>query len=187
MKPKIHPEYVECQVTCGCGNTFVTRSTKQQISVEICSACHPFYTGKQRFVDSAGRVEKFQRKHTWAETSREKIEQAAKERKRRPKREKVSVGVPRIKRTKVAEEEPSSPPPARGRGRGGERRPRGEEAPAAKKPRSAPGPAAAAEPAPAEEAPAAKKPRSAPVPAAAAEPAPPPPEGGEDAAAQPES
>jgi large subunit ribosomal protein L31 len=62
MKPEIHPKYVECTVTCGCGNTFKTRSTKPKIDVEICSKCHPFFTGQQRYVDTAGRVEKFQRK-----------------------------------------------------------------------------------------------------------------------------
>ena len=63
MKDKIHPKYEETQVKCGCGNTFTTRSTVPQISVEICSACHPFYTGKQKFVDTAGRIEKFQKKY----------------------------------------------------------------------------------------------------------------------------
>lgn len=63
MKAGIHPNYVRCDVTCGCGSTFVTRSTVKQIKVEICSACHPFYTGKQKFVDTAGRVEKFRRKY----------------------------------------------------------------------------------------------------------------------------
>jgi large subunit ribosomal protein L31 len=63
MKDEIHPDYVETTVVCGCGNTFKTRSTKPKIHVEICSACHPFYTGKQKFVDTAGRVEKFQRKY----------------------------------------------------------------------------------------------------------------------------
>jgi large subunit ribosomal protein L31 len=63
MKKGIHPEYVECMVTCACGNTFVTRSTKKEIRVEICSCCHPFFTGKQKFVDSAGRVEKFRKKY----------------------------------------------------------------------------------------------------------------------------
>jgi large subunit ribosomal protein L31 len=63
MKKGIHPEYVECTVTCACGNTFVTRSTKKEIRVEICSRCHPFFTGKQKFVDSAGRVEKFRKKY----------------------------------------------------------------------------------------------------------------------------
>jgi len=63
MKKGIHPEYVECHVTCACGNTFMTRSTKKEIRVEICSQCHPFFTGKQKFVDSAGRVEKFRKKY----------------------------------------------------------------------------------------------------------------------------
>ena len=63
MKDDIHPDYMETTVVCGCGNTFKTRSTKPKIHVEICSACHPFFTGKQKFVDTAGRVEKFQRKY----------------------------------------------------------------------------------------------------------------------------
>lgn len=63
MKKDIHPEYVECRVTCACGNTFLTRSTKKEIRVEICSECHPFYTGKQKLVDSAGRIEKFRKKY----------------------------------------------------------------------------------------------------------------------------
>ena len=62
MKDNIHPKYVECRVTCGCGHTFTTRSTVPEITVEICSACHPFYTGQQKFVDTAGRIEKFTRK-----------------------------------------------------------------------------------------------------------------------------
>ncbi len=63
MKSGIHPEYKEITVSCACGNTFLTRSTIDTIHVEICSACHPFYTGKQKMVDSAGRVERFNRKY----------------------------------------------------------------------------------------------------------------------------
>ena len=64
MKKGIHPEYnEEVQVRCACGNTFTTGSTKKEIRVEICSKCHPFFTGKQKFVDSAGRIEKFMRKY----------------------------------------------------------------------------------------------------------------------------
>jgi large subunit ribosomal protein L31 len=70
MKKEIHPEYHETKVTCGCGNTFKTGSTLKEIHVEICSVCHPFYTGKQKFVDTAGRVEKFQRKYNWAERNK---------------------------------------------------------------------------------------------------------------------
>ena len=63
MKKGIQPEYGPARVKCACGNTFETRSTKSVINVEICSACHPFYTGKQKFVDSEGRVERFHRKY----------------------------------------------------------------------------------------------------------------------------
>lgn len=59
MKQGIHPEYVEATVTCSCGNTFKTRSTKSEIRIEICNACHPFYTGQQKFVDTGGRVQRF--------------------------------------------------------------------------------------------------------------------------------
>ena len=65
MKEGIHPQYEEATVTCGCGNTFKTRSTKKNISVEICSACHPFFTGKMKFIDTTGRLEKFQKKYNW--------------------------------------------------------------------------------------------------------------------------
>lgn len=63
MKPGIHPEYKKTMVTCVCGNTFETRSTTGNLHVEICSNCHPFFTGKQKLVDSAGRVERFNRKY----------------------------------------------------------------------------------------------------------------------------
>ena len=59
----IHPEYHEVEVTCACGNSFKTRSTKDTMKVEICSACHPFFTGKQKLVDSAGRVERFNKRY----------------------------------------------------------------------------------------------------------------------------
>lgn len=62
MKADIHPKYVETKVHCACGTDFVTRSTQEEIRVDICSACHPFYTGKQKFVDTAGRVERFNKK-----------------------------------------------------------------------------------------------------------------------------
>ena len=63
MKAGIHPKYEKAQVTCACGNTFETRSTAGDIRVEICSACHPFYTGKQKILDTEGRVEKFMAKY----------------------------------------------------------------------------------------------------------------------------
>lgn len=74
MKEKIHPPYKEITVTCGCGNSFKTGSTRERIVVEVCSACHPFYTGKEKFVDSAGRVERFQRKYAWSDEERKKME-----------------------------------------------------------------------------------------------------------------
>jgi large subunit ribosomal protein L31 len=63
MKANIHPKYVEVTVSCACGETFKTRSTKGDIRLEICSKCHPFFTGKQKLIDTAGRVERFQRKY----------------------------------------------------------------------------------------------------------------------------
>jgi len=64
MKEKIHPKYVECTIVCACGATVKTRSTKPSIKVEVCSNCHPFYTQTQKFVDTAGRVEKFFKKYS---------------------------------------------------------------------------------------------------------------------------
>ena len=64
MREKIHPKYVETTITCICGNVIHTRSTKPNIRVEICSNCHPFFTGKQRFADAAGRIEKFQKRYS---------------------------------------------------------------------------------------------------------------------------
>ncbi len=63
MKKDIHPKYGESQVRCACGETFKTGSTKEELSVEICSKCHPFYTGKQKLVDSGGRVDRFKKRY----------------------------------------------------------------------------------------------------------------------------
>jgi large subunit ribosomal protein L31 len=63
MKTDIHPEYVEATVRCSCGNTFTTRSTKPDLHVELCNVCHPFYTGRQKLVDTGGRVERFERRY----------------------------------------------------------------------------------------------------------------------------
>lgn len=59
MKKDIHPEYVECTVTCSCGNTFKTRATKPELKIDICNVCHPFYTGTQKLIDTGGRVQRF--------------------------------------------------------------------------------------------------------------------------------
>jgi large subunit ribosomal protein L31 len=72
MRQDIHPEYVVATVHCSCGNTFQTRSTRSELRVEICSNCHPFYTGKQKLVDTGGRVERFQRRY-----AKQQAEQAA--------------------------------------------------------------------------------------------------------------
>ncbi|MEI8055192.1 MAG: 50S ribosomal protein L31 [bacterium] len=74
MKPEIHPQYKKIKVICSCGNAFETRSTvnKDTLNIEICSSCHPFYTGKQKVSDTAGRVEKFQKKYSVKKTPAEK-------------------------------------------------------------------------------------------------------------------
>ena len=64
MKEGIHPDYKKTTITCVCGNVIETRSTKKDIKIEICSNCHPFFTGKQKLIDSAGRVERFRRKYS---------------------------------------------------------------------------------------------------------------------------
>jgi large subunit ribosomal protein L31 len=63
MKADIHPTYTESSVKCSCGNTFTTKSTKDDLHVELCNECHPFYTGKQKLVDTGGRVERFERRY----------------------------------------------------------------------------------------------------------------------------
>lgn len=79
MKDGIHPKYQDCVVTCGCGNTFNTRSTKPKIMVEVCSKCHPYFTGSVKFVDAAGRVDKFNKKFqgTYGKGKKEKATAAA--------------------------------------------------------------------------------------------------------------
>ena len=87
MKKDIHPEYFETTVKCGCGNTFTTRSTRPELKVDICNVCHPFYTGKLKFVDTAGRIEKFKNKFATAGyASLKRGKKAAAEPKPRPTR-----------------------------------------------------------------------------------------------------
>ena len=69
MKPDIHPEYPPCRITCACGNVFQTRSTKPQLRTDLCNVCHPFYTGEQRIVDTAGQVERFMKRMEHAQQS----------------------------------------------------------------------------------------------------------------------
>ena len=75
MRKGIHPEYMETTVKCSCGDTFQTRSTRPELHVEICAACHPFYTGKQKLVDSGGRVERFQKRYASHLDAKEKRHQ----------------------------------------------------------------------------------------------------------------
>jgi large subunit ribosomal protein L31 len=77
MKKGIHPQYVACTITCACGESITTRATKAVIKVEVCSKCHPFYTQTQRFVDTAGRVEKFIKKYQKKEKTAAKPEAPA--------------------------------------------------------------------------------------------------------------
>ncbi len=85
MQEGIHPKYVACTVTCGCGHSFETRSLKPTLNVEICSVCHPFYTGKQRYVDTEGRVEKFKQRFQWT------ADQAGSETKEKPGKKNFEV------------------------------------------------------------------------------------------------
>ena len=103
MKKDIHPEYVECKVTCGCGNSFTTRATAKALAVEVCSSCHPFYTGQQRFVDTAGRVEKFQKKYQW--NASQVVSAAEAQRKKKPPVRKP----PKAVKAKTAKAKPAAP------------------------------------------------------------------------------
>ncbi|NQT07046.1 MAG: 50S ribosomal protein L31 [Candidatus Omnitrophica bacterium] len=79
MREKIHPQYKETTISCACGEVIHTRSTKENIKIEICSKCHPFFTGKQKLVDSAGRVEKFKKRFAKKAEPKPKKEKARKE------------------------------------------------------------------------------------------------------------
>lgn len=105
MKEKIHPKYVEATVTCGCGESFKTRSTREKIMVEVCSKCHPFYTGKQKFVDSAGMVERFTRK--WqGNAAQAKAETMEKQ------KAKKAMAVKKVQKEEKPMEKMVAPPPA---------------------------------------------------------------------------
>ena len=75
MKAEIHPEYGESVITCACGNSWTTRSTKPEIHLDVCSNCHPFFTGEQRIVDTAGRVERFRRRYANAQQQPESTDE----------------------------------------------------------------------------------------------------------------
>lgn len=92
MKPEIHPKYEKSEVKCACGSVFETRSTKPKILIEICSKCHPFYTGKKKLIDTTGRVERF-----------EKLMAKKKPRKVKAKAEKTEAKTEKVKKAKTAE------------------------------------------------------------------------------------
>jgi len=87
VKPKIHPEYVEATVVCACGSTWQTRATKPRLHVEVCSHCHPFFTGEQRIVDTAGRVERFLKRYGLQESGQPATAKTASKSKKEPKAE----------------------------------------------------------------------------------------------------
>jgi large subunit ribosomal protein L31 len=108
MKQDIHPEYVVATVHCSCGNTFQTRSTRSELRVEICSNCHPFYTGKQKLVDTGGRVERFQRRY-----AKQQQEQAEAAKVRQTRAARVAAGAPpTLAPVAGPEPQPDEPAPA---------------------------------------------------------------------------
>lgn len=110
MREGIHPNYIECTVACACGNSFQTRSTKNNIRLEICSNCHPFFTGRQKLIDTAGRVERFQKR--FSKTSGETIKKAAPA----PKMAKGQTKAPSKRTIRVLSSAPIVTKPAPGKG-----------------------------------------------------------------------
>ena len=109
MKPEIHPTYYnDCIVTCACGNRFTVGSTKKEIHVDICSACHPFFTGQQKFVDTEGRVERFQRKMTEAAKTKAVFEARKAAKKKIRETEKTAPRT--LNELKTEEKETENPP-----------------------------------------------------------------------------
>jgi large subunit ribosomal protein L31 len=110
MKTEIHPDYREATIRCVCGNTWTTRSTVGDIQVDICSACHPFFTGKQKLVDTAGRVERFRRRYAKIEAQKKAEAEAAKA----AEAEAEAPGAAKAKVEAAPETKPTSSDPAAG-------------------------------------------------------------------------
>jgi large subunit ribosomal protein L31 len=108
MKADIHPDYVVATVHCSCGNTFTTRSTRSDLRVEICSNCHPFYTGKQKLVDTGGRVERFQRRYAKQQADQAKAAEARTTARARADRAKAAAEAQAPTDPEAAPEEPAS-------------------------------------------------------------------------------
>ena len=113
MKPDIHPKYEEVTVRCVCGNEFATRSTKSEIRLSLCNECHPFFTGKQKYVDTAGRIEKFQKRFNLAEGVG--TAQAVKPKKVLSKKQAQSAAIQEEKRIKAARRAPKKQSSAAGK------------------------------------------------------------------------
>ena len=109
MKTGIHPEYVETRVHCSCGNEFVTRSTRESLTAELCNECHPFYTGKQKLVDTGGRVERFRKRTEKADTKAVEAKKAKRSEKAAAKVKSTGVKPP-TSAAKAKEGGPGKPP-----------------------------------------------------------------------------
>ena len=118
MKEKIHPKYEEVTIKCACGNEFKTRSTKPDIRLSLCSECHPFFTGKQKFVDTAGRIEKFQKRFNLAEGVA--TTEVVKAKKIISKKQAQSAAIQEEKRQKAARKAPKKTGEAGGKAEGGD-------------------------------------------------------------------
>ena len=114
MKEKIHPKYVDCTATCACGASFKTRSTKAAIQVESCSQCHPFYTGKEKMLDTAGRVEKYRRKLSTVKPKKEKKAPAQELAERAKEKDLKKAAAALEKKFAAIEKEAPVPPAAAG-------------------------------------------------------------------------
>jgi large subunit ribosomal protein L31 len=109
MKEGIHPKYVEATVTCACGNTFKTRSTKPVIKLDICSICHPFFTGKQRLVDSAGMVERFRKKYKEVKVSTKRVKKVKAPRQKKAAKKTLSTAPHKARQASTEKTEKKSP------------------------------------------------------------------------------
>jgi large subunit ribosomal protein L31 len=111
MKTDIHPDYVVANVHCSCGNTFTTQSTKSELRVEICSNCHPFYTGKQKLVDTGGRVERFQRRYAQQQADQAKAAEVRTAARARADRAKAAAEARAAAEAEADAEAPAAPEP----------------------------------------------------------------------------
>lgn len=111
MKASIHPNYVETTVTCSCGNTWVTRSTRPALRTDLCNTCHPFYTGEQRIVDSAGQVERFMNKLSGAQSDRTGSKKQARREAKMAETQRARTFTPELEALAGAEESPEAATP----------------------------------------------------------------------------